>query len=201
MLFSVKEYYDRRAPEYDDAYMGRGRWPFTEAPGLEAEIPRLEGFLKQLPAARTLDVGCGTGYLTRFLSGEVVGLDYSARMLEQARARSAAAGYVRADALSLPFRSGSFEVVFTSHFYGRLERDDRVRFLDEAQRVAPALVVIDTPYQPDRPAEGPIERDLLDGSRYRIYKKYFRPNELLEEIGGGEILLSTSWFLAVQRKW
>ena len=197
----MKEYYDRRAPEYDDAYTGRGRWPFTEAPGLEAEIPVLESFLRELPSAATLDVACGTGYLTRFLRGSVVGLDFSAAMLEQATARSAASSYVRADALALPFRDRSFERVFSSHFYGRLEKADRLRFVAEARRVAPSFVVLDSPYQEDRPAEGLRERDLLDGSRYTIYKKYFRPEELIEEIGGGEILFLSSWFVVAQQTW
>jgi len=198
----VKEYYDRRAPEYDDAYTGRGRWPFTEAPGLEAEIPDLERVVNDLPAASTLDVACGTGYLTRFLRGYTVGLDFSARMLQQAAfERKAANAYVRSDALALPFRAGSFERVFSSHFYGRLERADRERFVAEARRVAPSLIVLDTPFQPDRPAEGLQERDLLDGSIYTIYKKYFRPDELLDEVGAGRLLLSTSWFVAVEREW
>ena len=122
-------------------------------------------------------------------------------MLQQAMARRAADAYVRADALSLPFRSGSFERVFSSHFYGRLEKPHRLRFLDEAKRVAPSFIVLDSPYQPDRPGEGPQERELLDGTRYTIYKKYFHPTELVDEIGGGRILLSTTWFLAVQREW
>ena len=197
----MKEYYDRRAEEYDDAYTGRGRWPFTEAPGLEAEIPKIAQFVQDLPAASTLDVGCGTGYLTRFLEGPVVGVDFSHRMLQQAAHRHAAQAYVRGDALSLPFGEGSFDRVFSSHFYGRLEKDDRLRFLDEARRVAPSFVVVDSPFQADRAAEGPQERELLDGTRYTIYKKYFRPDELVDELGGGRVLLSTSWFLAVQREW
>ena len=149
----------------------------------------------------TLDVGCGTGYLTRFLRGYTVGADFSGRMLQQAAGRRAAAGSVRADALRLPFEEASFGRVFSSHFYGRLKKEERLRFLSEARRVAPSIVVLDTPYQADRAGEGPQERELLDGSTYTIYKKYFRPDELLEEIGGGEILLFTSWFLAVQREW
>ena len=34
-----------------------------------------------------------------------------------------------------------------------------------------------------------------------IYKKYFTPEELVAELGGGEVVLSTSWFVAVQREW
>lgn len=197
----MKDYYDRRATEYDDAYTGRGRWPFTEAPGLEREIPGLEAFVRGLPATRTLDVACGTGYLTRFLRGWTIGTDFSSAMLRQASGRGAADEYVRGDALALPFAGSSFGRVFSSHFYGRLELDDRLRFLSEVRRVAPCLVVVDTPVQPDRPAEGNIERELLDGSRYVIYKKYFTPEELVAELGGGEVVLSTSWFVAVQREW
>ena len=161
----------------------------------------LERFVRDLPEAHTLDVGCGTGFLTRFVTGRKTGLDFSSAILHRALARGAADGYVRGDALALPFEAGSFERVFSSHLYGRFERDDRMRFLEEAKRVAPRLVLLDPPCQPDRPAEGARHRELLDGSRYVIYKKYFRPDELLEEIGGGRVLLSTSWFLAVERTW
>ena len=198
---ALKEYYDRRAAEYDDAYLGRGRWPFTEAPGLEAEIPLLEDFVRNLPAQDTLDVGCGTGFLTRFLNGPTTGLDQSSGMLQQATERSAADRYVQGDALALPFKDGSFERIFSSHVFGRFEREDRKRFVSEAHRVAPRLVVLDSPLQGDRAAEGPQHRELLDGTKYVIYKKYFRPEELVEELEGGRVLLSTSWFLAVEREW
>jgi demethylmenaquinone methyltransferase/2-methoxy-6-polyprenyl-1,4-benzoquinol methylase len=197
----LKEYYDRRAAEYDDAYTGRGRWPFTQAPGLESEIPLLKDFVAELAPVPTLDVACGTGFLTRFLRGPTVATDFSSAMLGQARARDAADDYVRADALSLPFAGRSFDRVFSSHFYGRLELDDRLRFLSEVRRVAPTFVVLDSPFQPDRPAEGKRERELLDGSKHVIYKKYFRPEELVDELGGGRIVLSTSWFVAVEREW
>ena len=39
---------------------------------------------------RTLDVACGTGFITQHLSGEVVGLDQSEAMLAIARERVAA---------------------------------------------------------------------------------------------------------------
>ena len=91
--------------------------------------------------------------------------------------------------------------MFSSHFYGRLHEPERLRFLDEAHRVAPSVMLVDTPYQTDRAAEGPQHRELLDGTSYTIYKKYFRPEELLEEIGGGQILLSTKWYLVVERQW
>lgn len=72
---------------------------------------------------RVLDVACGTGDLTEAFArggaGEVVGLDFTAEMLEVARnkapkrlgERSRAVSYVQGDAQTLPFADASFDVV------------------------------------------------------------------------------------------
>src|SRR3712207_7636089 len=44
---------------------------------------------------------------------------------------------------------GSFERVATMSFYGHLEAGDRERFLAEARRVAPELLVVDAALRPD----------------------------------------------------
>jgi hypothetical protein len=73
-----------------------------------------------------------------------------------------------------------------------------VRFLDEARRVAPELVVVDTRTQPDRGAVQWEERVLSDGSRWDIFKRYFEAEHLLDELGGGEVLLANRWFVMVR---
>jgi demethylmenaquinone methyltransferase/2-methoxy-6-polyprenyl-1,4-benzoquinol methylase len=154
--------------------------------------------LGSLPAARTLDVACGTGYLTRHLRGEVTGLDQSASMVEIASARLPRARFVVAAALPLPFADGEFERVFTGHFYGHLEGASRTDFLAEAARVARELVVADTAVQPDHDAEERQERVLNDGSRHEVYKRYFTGDGLAEELGGGEVLHAGPWFVVVR---
>ena len=138
----MKAYYDRRAPEYDDWWLGRGLYADRDRPGWEDELRLLEGVIRGLPAVRTLDVACGTGFLTRHLRGDVVGLDASERMLEVARGQAPQARYEHGDALSLPFDDDAFDRVFTSYFYCHLEDDQRERFLAEARRVASELVVV-----------------------------------------------------------
>jgi ubiquinone/menaquinone biosynthesis C-methylase UbiE len=193
----VKAYYDARAPEYDDWYEGLGRFDGLERPQWDDEVERLERILGELPAAMTLDVACGTGYVTRWLPGDVVGLDQSERMLAIARARMPSARFVRGDALALPFDDGSFERVFTGHFYGHLEQGEREVFLAEARRVAPELVVVDAARRPDRLPEEWQERVIDDGSRWTVYKRYFEPDELAAELGGGRVLHAGRWFVAV----
>ena len=52
--------------------------------------------------------------------------------------------------------------------------------------------------RPDREREGRQERILNDGTRWEVYKRYFEPEELAAELGGGEILLAGRWFVVVR---
>jgi ubiquinone/menaquinone biosynthesis C-methylase UbiE len=194
----VKAYYDARAPEYDNVWQGRGRYAHGDQPRWLEEVRLLSDLLASLPPARTLDVACGTGFLTRSLPGEVVGLDQSESMLTIARCRVPRASFVRGDALALPFEDGSFERVFSSFFYCHLPAGERERFLAEARRVAGELVVVASPLRDDRPAESWQERELDDGSRWHVYKRFFTPDGLLDELGGGETLLAAHSFVVVR---
>ena len=194
----MKAYYEARAPEYDDWWNGTGAFATRERPGWEDARDELIATLGALPPARTLDVACGTGFLTRHLPGRVTGLDASASMLEVAASRIPAAAFVEGDALRLPFADGTFERLFTAHFYGHLEEPERSRFLGEARRVASELVVIDSALRPDVDEEELQERVLGDGSRWEVYKRYFTAGRLAAELGGGETLLENRWFVAVR---
>jgi demethylmenaquinone methyltransferase/2-methoxy-6-polyprenyl-1,4-benzoquinol methylase len=190
----VKAYYDARAPEYDEWYLGAGRFAERDRPFWGEELEQVVGVVAALPPARTLDVACGTGFLTRHLRGEVVGLDQSARMLELA---SRHVDVVQGEALELPFPDDAFERIFTASFYGHLEPGERERFLAEARRVAPELVVVDAALRDDVPPEQVEERMLRDGSRWHVYKRYFTPEDLAAELGGGRVLHAGRWFVAV----
>jgi ubiquinone/menaquinone biosynthesis C-methylase UbiE len=194
----VKAYYDSRAPEYDEWYLGSGRFAERDRPGWDQEIEALRRTLEALPPAKTLDVACGTGFLTRHLPGEIVGLDQSESMLEEARRQAPNATYLSGDALALPFENGSFERVFTGHFYGHLEQPERETFLREARRVAPELLVVDSAIQPDVPVEEWQERILNDGTRWEVFKRYFTPEALAAELGGGSTVFAGRWFVAVR---
>ena len=125
-----KRYYDLRAPEYD-----------LDAWEQAAEVERVVSVVSSLPAARTLDVACGTGFLTQHLQGPVTAVDASDEMLRLAASRAPAAELVRADVPPLPFDNAAFDRVFSSHFYDHLLPDDRRAFLAEARRVGGELLV------------------------------------------------------------
>jgi ubiquinone/menaquinone biosynthesis C-methylase UbiE len=192
-----RRYYDLRAPEYDEWYLSIGRFEGIQRPGWDAELAELFGVIAGLSPARVLDVACGTGFLTQHLRGEITAIDQSETMLAIARERCPDAAFVQADALALPFADGSFDRVFTGHFYGHLRDEHRERFLTEARRLAPELVVVDTAVRASVGREEINERILNDGSRYDVYKRYFDPNELVEELGGGDVLHPGEWFVVV----
>ncbi|MGK8558355.1 class I SAM-dependent methyltransferase [Nocardia gipuzkoensis] len=94
------------------------------------------------PGDRTLDVGCGTGYLTRRLaaraeSGTVLGVEPSAAALDRARALTKAPNctYTVGIAESLPCEDDSFDVVANCLMLHHLPEDVRATAVGEMYRV------------------------------------------------------------------
>jgi demethylmenaquinone methyltransferase/2-methoxy-6-polyprenyl-1,4-benzoquinol methylase len=83
------------------------------------------------PGSRVLDVATGTGDLAAALleavtpGGEVIGCDFSERMLERARQKAPQIRFDWADALALPYANGEFDaatVGFGARNFSDLER-------------------------------------------------------------------------------
>ncbi len=191
-------YYDQRAPEYDDWYLGRGLFADRDRPGFAADLARVTDTIAALPPARTLDVACGTGFLTQHLRGTSTGLDASERMLAVARQRMPDAELVQGDGLALPFPDDSFDRVLSGHFYGHLDEAQRAVFLAEARRVARELVLVDASLAHSEVEELWQPRILEDGSSWEVYKRWFTPDGLLAELGGGHVLHAGPWFVVVR---
>jgi len=197
MTETERAYYDRRAAEYDDWYLGAGLFAKRVRPGWAEEVTALKAMLASLRFSSFLDVACGTGFLTECLHGRVTGLDQSASMLAIARARLPRAAFVRGDALKMPFRSKHFDCLVSGHFYGHLDETARRNFLAEARRVSASILVIDAAARDDVPPEEHQERVLNDGSRHLVYKRYFTTERLIAELGTGRALHAGRWFVAV----
>jgi SAM-dependent methyltransferase len=189
MNAAMREYYERRAAEYDDWWLGTGLFEHRDRPGWQEDVAALIAALKALTPATTLDLACGTGFLTRHLPGDVTGVDQSDAMVEIARSRGIDA--IAGDALQP--RPG-YERTFSSHFYGHLDEAQRERFLALPRN---ELVVADS--AGTRPDEWQ-ERTLNDGSRHRVYKRWFTAHALAAELGGGEVLHDGPWFVLVRAR-
>ena len=108
-------------------------------------------------------------------------------MVEVASARLPEARIVQGDAVPLPFADGELDRVFTGHFYGHLlarraggvrRRGPPGRERARGRRLRAARRVCE--------AEEWQERVLNDGTRHRVYKRYFTGAGLADELGGGD---------------
>jgi demethylmenaquinone methyltransferase/2-methoxy-6-polyprenyl-1,4-benzoquinol methylase len=102
---AVEEMFDRISPVYDT--MNR-----LMTVGLDERWRRQAAAAVVTQGSRVLDACCGTGDLAlacHEAGGDVVGLDFSERMLERARGKSDAVEWVRGDLLELPFPDESFD--------------------------------------------------------------------------------------------
>ena len=189
-----KSYYDLRAQEYDSTL-----WEATDSRWRE-QLAAVIDAIAALPPAGTLDVACGTGFLSQHLRGDLSLLDASDQMLAIAASRLPNARLIHADALPLPFARRSFERIFSSAFYDHLRPRERARFLAEARRVADELVLVEQTRGGEH-REGSEERFLESGERHEVYVTYFSPESLLAELGGGDLLYVGESILVAQRRW
>jgi len=117
---------------------------------------RIVSLLALAPDYRVLDLGCGTGVLTRSigehldakLGGTAVGIDAAAKMIDVARKKrsSETCRFEVAAAESLPFENESFDAVVSSLFFHHVPLDLKEKSLREAFRTLKpggALVVAD----------------------------------------------------------
>ena len=129
-------YYELLSADLDDWYTGEGRFAGSNRPGWHAEVEQLVALVTRLSPARTLDLACGTGFLTRHLRGFVVGLDQSPSMVAITQSRLPEGLALVGDALRPGVADKSFDRVFTGHFYGHLPVHERDQFLAQARRIA-----------------------------------------------------------------
>lgn len=97
---------------------------------------RLVAMAEVRAGERALDLACGTGDIAFAVAARgatALGLDITHRMLQLARAKSAAAQFITGDMTTLPFRSASFDLVTTG--YGLRNVPDLDAAIDEVARV------------------------------------------------------------------
>jgi ubiquinone/menaquinone biosynthesis C-methylase UbiE len=122
-------FFDQWSKTYDATLLQ----DLTYRPVHDALLDRVRG-----EPNRVLDLGCGTGQLTRrlakrFPKSDVIGLDYSSGMLQQVGQTTQA--LVRGDAQSLPFGPSTFDMVTcVESFHWYPDQEQVVELLAEVLR-------------------------------------------------------------------
>jgi demethylmenaquinone methyltransferase/2-methoxy-6-polyprenyl-1,4-benzoquinol methylase len=175
---AMRAYYDRRASEYDDWYLGTGLYaPLAEREGREewdAALRELAQRIEAFGSGNILEIACGTGWWSRYLArrARVTAIDFSPRMLnltrERLRADSLRVDLVRGDAYVLPFRAESFDAGFMGCWMSHVPYARIAELISGVRRVLRSgarLMAIDT---------GPITEE----SRRLAGTEYYNPRVL-----------------------
>lgn len=189
------DYYEARAPEYDDWYLRRGRYArgAVHDAAWNAELDAAGLWLDGLPwNGEIVELAAGTGWWSPLLAsrGELSLYDTSSTALDRARERLVAHDlrahlHVR-DAWAEPDRpvDGLFMGFWLSHvqrarlteFLGLTQRwlkpGGRIAFIDSLPD--PASSAADHP----APADDRSVRRLADGREFTIVKVFYTPDEL-----------------------
>jgi demethylmenaquinone methyltransferase/2-methoxy-6-polyprenyl-1,4-benzoquinol methylase len=206
------DYYEARAPEYDDWYLRRGRYErgAIHDAAWNAELDTAGRWLDGLPwSGEIVELAAGTGWWSPLLAsrGELSLYDTSSAALERARDRLVAHGlrahlHIR-DAWEEPDRQvdGLFMGFWLSHVPRTRLADFLAlsrRWLKPAGRLAfidsladPASGAVDHP----TPADDVAVRRLDDGSEFTIVKVFYSPAELtaaLADVGFRDVGVQTT---------
>jgi len=122
-----------------------------------------------------LDVGCADGDMMAFLSHRrryyAVGVDIFEPYLQAAKRLKRHSGYVRADAMRLPFRSRSFDTVLFLETIEHMEREEGARALEEVERVARRQVIVSTPV-------AFVPQGAYGGNPHQEHRSFWTPHEM-----------------------
>ena len=197
----MRSYYRQRAPEYDDWWNGTGLFEQRDRPGWHEDVAGLCAALEALPAARARS----TSRAARASSpptcrATISGVDQSEEMLAVARERLPDAELVVGDGLHPPFGHGSFERI---HAGTSTATSTSASVPSSSPRAPGSRASWSSPTRrcaPDGEPEAWQERKLNDGSRHQVYKRWFTPEGLIEELGGGEVVFAGAWFVSVRAR-
>jgi SAM-dependent methyltransferase len=180
---AMQEFYD--APKVVETYLERKRQPLG-AVLHERQVAFLNRVIGDLGPGRMLEVAPGPARLSAELRRVpvAVGMDFSPRMLAEARRRTRARGLdwnlVRGDGFKLPFARASFDRVFSVRFVRRWEPAQRRLIYAELRRVLRpgGHLVLDAQ---NKLVAGP-HREGRDG--YPVYDELWLRDELVAELEG-----------------
>ncbi len=209
---SMVDYYEARAPEYDDWYLRRGRYArgAIHDAAWHAELDSAGRWLDALPwEGEIVELAAGTGWWSPLLAsrGELSLYDASPAALDRARERLVAHDlrahlHVR-DAWAEPDRA--VDGLFLGFWLSHVPRDRLGEFLALARRWLRSdgrLACIDSLPDPassaadhPEPANDLSLRRLSDGREFTIVKVFYTPDELasaLRKAGFEDVEVTTT---------
>jgi SAM-dependent methyltransferase len=186
---SMKQYYARRAGEYESIYA---------KPERQADLRMLEQLIAKIFANRSvLEIACGTGYWTQFVATtarSITATDINHEVIEIAKAKSyrTQPQFLIADAYRPDMIPGKFDAVLSAFWWSHVPKERLGEFLSALHRSVPAgslVAFLDNRYvegsstpisETDDRGNAYQDRKLADGSTHRVLKNFPTEPELRE---------------------
>ena len=200
-LHEQLEYYRARAGEYDQWWLRTGRYDRGAAFNARwlAEARTVEDALQKFkPAARILELACGTGIWTERLlpfAKQLTAVDGSPEMLalNAARLRSPKARHIKADLFQWQ-PTEQFDTIFFSFWLSHVppeQFDNFWRLVRASLAPGGRVFFLDSRHEPTSTAVNHqllertatvLRRKLNDGREFQIYKVFYEPADLMSRL-------------------
>ena len=189
----MMSYYDERAEEYDEIYLGKGHT--TIDPDVyKNDVAKVSAMISGFGKGHLIDIACGAGFWLPHYArncGQITFLDQSERMLSKCKDRVEKLGlttisnFIRGDFLEVNLETSQYDCALVGFFLSHLTSEQEKAFfakLGEILKPNPQLMFIDSAWNKRRQRyqdkEGIQERVLSDGRKFRIYKRYFAKSDV-----------------------
>jgi ubiquinone/menaquinone biosynthesis C-methylase UbiE len=195
IIREMMSYYDERAEEYDEIYLGKGHTTI-DPDAYRKDVAKVSEMVSRFGRGHLIDIGCGAGFWLPSYArncNQITFLDQSGRMLSKCKDRVEELGlantsrFIQGDFLDANLETLKCDCALVGFLLSHLTfQQEKVFFgkLEEILKTNPQLMFIDSVWnarrQQYREKEGIQERVLSDGRIFRIYKRYFEKPDVEE---------------------
>ncbi|MCK4310002.1 MAG: class I SAM-dependent methyltransferase [Methanomicrobia archaeon] len=186
-------YYNERAEEYDDLYIGKSHFTLDPCIYLK-DVTKVSEMTSGFGNGHLIDIACGTGFwmfnYARNCS-RITLLDQSEKMLKECKKRVEKLGlinsteFIQGDFLEVTLEPSTFDSALVGFLLSHLTIEQEKFFFLKLKKILKSngqLMIIDGAWNNERQKytkkEGIQERVLNDGRRFKIYKRYFEKSDL-----------------------
>lgn len=195
-------YYNERAAEYDEVYVGQGPAMRRYAHLYVSDATEISAMVSGFGKGHAIDLACGTGFWApRYAPNcsRITFVDQSEGMLSECRDRVGSLGlttaveFIRGNLFEVELPPSTYDSAMVGFLLSHLtsqQEETLLGRLRETLRPGAQLMAIDSLWTERRQGEcekeGPEERTLNDGRTFKVYKRYFERPEferILEQRG------------------
>lgn len=203
------DYYDERAPEYDEIYEG-GLPGIPEAETYKKDVDNIKAICADFGNGHLIDIACGTAYWLPYYAkncSEITLVDQSRRMLAESRQRVSDlklekhVHYIKGDFFKVRFLSRNFDSAVVAFLLSHLTEETAKAFIEKLRRIlnpGASILWIDGSWSPTRKKHrnksGPQERKLSSGQSFTIFKRYFDEDDIGSFLEDNDLIRKVVYF-------